>query len=362
MAGLGAGTCPVKGLVRSWPNSGFGSIRCLHLNYGQGPNMRKLAIILGWAVLALTLAAPMPAQKAPLSRLIMKDGSYQPVVKYEVKGDRVRYLSAERYEWEEVPSSLVDWVATKKWADERAKASNPDVQTADREREAERKAEAAKSPEVSPGIHLPTNGGVFLLDAFSGRPELVELDQSGSAIKKDTKGNILRAAINPLASARQSIDLPGAHAKVQAHLDQPIIYANLGDLVGADAEASNPPQTDVRPEDKYRIVRLEQKKDKRVVGNIKIALTGHVSQQQTLLPTLVEQIQDGPWYKIMPASPLPAGEYAIVEMLPDDQINLYVWDFGVNPAAPENSGAWKPSPASEPAKPAPPKLNTRPPQ
>src|SRR3954453_6096756 len=49
-------------------------------------------------------------------RLVLKDGSYQVVRKYQVVGDRVRYMSMERGgEWEELPSNLVDWEATKKW-------------------------------------------------------------------------------------------------------------------------------------------------------------------------------------------------------------------------------------------------------
>ncbi len=303
--------------------------------------MRRLAITLAFIVFSLSLG--IHAQEKPPQRLILKDGSYQQVVKYEIHGDRVRYLSAERYEWEEVPYSLVDWTATKKWEQGRITTGNPNVRAADAEEEAERKAEEAKSPEVSPGIHLPSNGGVFLLDVYTGRPELLELQQNGSEINKNMKGNILRAAINPLASARQSIELKGAHAKMQAHLGQPVLYVNVPQEESPNADTAGPPQRDIPVDQRYRIVRLETKKNMRVVGNVKIAMTGKVSQQQTFLPTIVEQIAGGPWYKVMPASTLPPGEYAIAEMLGENQINLYVWDFGVNPAAPENPGAWKPA-------------------
>jgi hypothetical protein len=285
-------------------------------------------------------------------RLILKDGSYQSVTKYEVKGDRVRYLSSERGEWEELPKSMVDWAATERYEKDRAAgASPPEVIELDKELEADRQAEEARSPHVAPGLQLPEEGGVFLLDTYQSRPELSPIDQRGGSVNKNMKGNVLRAAINPVASAHQTVELPGKHAPIQAHVGVPSLYINIDR--GQETEA--PPSKADQPlplTERFRIVRLEGKGDKRVVGDIKIAVYGKISQDAKFVPTTAQPMSGG-WLKVTPTESLPNGEYAVVEMLGKEGMNLYVWDFGVNPSAPANNVAFKadPSAGSSPEKP-----------
>lgn len=317
------------------------------------------ATLTGALLLLLALFPPVSAQETS-RRLILKDGSYQSVTKYEVKGDRVRYFSAEREEWEELPTSLVDWPATEKYEKERAAAASaPEAVQFDKETEHDREL---AQPQVAPGLRLPEDSGVFLLDSFQGEPQLVEIQQNAGDVNRNTKGNILRGAVNPIASAKLTIELEGAHAHVQSHADVPSLYINVEPLPGQpdqpSAQASQQPEQPQQPaqpnvpSDHFRIVRAEVKGNKRIVGDVKRALTGKVTQEQHFVETTVTSVSGG-WLKLTPTASLAPGEYALVEMLGKEGMNLYLWDFGVNPKAPANANPWKPEakPGDKPKQP-----------
>ena len=319
----------------------------------------RLVVRLGLGIVLALL--PLYAHGQDLAkRLILKDGSYQSVTKYEIKGERVRYLSAERGEWEEIPKSMVDWAATEKYEKDRAAgASTPEAAELDKELAADQEAQEALSPHVVPGLALPEEGGVFLLDTYESKPELVPLNQRGGAINKNVKGNILRAAVNPIASAHQTVEVQGKHSPIQAHVGVPALYINIDR--GQESDEEPAPKADAAEKkddkdtarvaaDRFRIIRLEAKGDKRVVGEIKVAVYGKISQDAKFVPTTTQMMKGG-WVKVTPTDALASGEYAVVEMLGKEGMNLYVWDFGVNPNAGANSIAFKQDPSALQGKP-----------
>jgi hypothetical protein len=104
---------------------------------------------------------------------------------------------------------------------------------------------------------------------------------------------------------------------------------------------------------------LQANKGKRIVGDVKVAVYGKVSQEEKFVPTTAARLTGG-WVKLTPASDLATGEYAVVEMLGKEGMNLYVWDFGVDPSAPANASVWKPDASAANPVPEQPKLEKRP--
>jgi hypothetical protein len=314
-----------------------------------------------WQVAAISICflAPVHSRAQEMSkRLILKDGSYQLITKYEVKGDRVRYFSAERNDWEELPNDLVDWPATEKFEKERATSAIPEAAAIDKESD----AEPSHLPIVAPGLRIPEESGVFLLDNYQGQPQLIELQQLQSDIDQKARGNILRGALGSLGGNKQSVELEGEHAIIKAHVGVPSIYLNVADDPNqpppgqtASAQPSQPsldapraqpqrPQSAEGPVaafDRFRIVRVKVKNGRRVISELKRNSSGNASQNPDIVKTTVDKLEHN-WFKLTPAGELAPGEYALIEMTGNEGINVYVWDFGVNPNAPANANPWRP--------------------
>ena len=324
------------------------------------------------AGLAILLLAPAPAQEhkpMPLKpgvpgmgsnhRLILKDGTYQMVRTYQIVGSRVRYLSQERGDWEELPADLVDWDATKKWEVSHAsdsEDSSPAMKEAeelDKEEAAARADLSGRMPEVAKGLQLPDQDGVFVLDTYRGTPELVELVPSNLSMNSRTHLGL--STLNPLAGSRARIEISGAHAKVHLHVNDPSIYLSLDSREDADQVISNAITVNTNgakvannkhgansASSGFAIVRLDERKAVRIVGAIHVSLTGKATQSEDVIPAKVEVLPGKHWLKLTPQDPLLVGEYALVEILSPTEMNQSVWDFRVDPTLGDNPGSLGP--------------------
>ena len=307
---------------------------------------------------------PTPTQNTvepERTRLILKDGTYQLVLSYQVVGNVVHYRSAEREGQEEdIPLALVDLPATEKWKKDHepgareAQESQPAVISPELAKE--EAARAALTPEIAPDLHLPEEDSVLALDTFRGSPELVPMPQSASDLNKETAHAVQKGTINPASAPHRITDIPRERSDIQLHVPDPVFYVrvnggNPGDAVytsggtftvdthGASGRAT-PSGGD--PNNGYVIERVDPRQDLRIVDSMRIALLGTGRPQRDIVETRAEILPGGHWMKLTPLQPLDFGEYALIEVLGPNAVNLDVWDFGVHSDAPENIEAIHP--------------------
>jgi hypothetical protein len=299
------------------------------------------------------------------TRLILKDGSYQIIMSYKVVGNVVRYVSAERGgAEEEIPLSLVDLEATKRWDKQHAKPADPDnpdnpqqPPAIDPELLKEEADRAALTPEVAKDLRLPEEDSTLALDTYHGMPELVPLAQTDSDLNRVTGHNLLKAAVNPLSAAHPIVTIKGESSPIQLHVKDPVFYLRIGDesvgntagapltvdTHGATSRIPNDPGGG-SPKSRYVIVRTDVRTGARVIASFRIGLLGTGQHQEDVVETASELLPGGHWLKVTPKEPLDFGEFAIMEVVSDKLLNLSVWDFGIHPVAKENRDIIKPIP------------------
>ncbi|HUY15668.1 MAG TPA: hypothetical protein VMX16_18865 [Terriglobia bacterium] len=271
---------------------------------------RRTIAISFWTLLFLSVLAPSHLDAA--SKLYLKDGTYQLVKSYEVKGDRVRYYSVERSEWEEIPTALVDFDATHRAEQQEQAVKAKQLQEAKQiEQKHISQQMVANGFPVAPGVRLPQDQGLF---AFDGTL-VIPLVQSDGDEVQDRKRMALNLAVPaPLLKRRLWVVLAGPKAAIRFHNVQPTFYAQFPDSTAANLQ----------------LIPVKSTKQDRVVENVDVGLKGKPTESRVSIPIRRTQVAPGV-YKLEPAKPLGAGEYAFGE-IKNNKMNLDVWDFGIDPA------------------------------
>lgn len=301
----------------------------------------RFRVVLGLLLFASLLAADTT------KRLILKDGSYQRVQKYEIKGDRVRYLSAERYGWEEIPTSMIDWDATKKYEEDLAKRTEEAQKPPDAEEETRTAAELdtdARTPEVAPNLRLPAKGGVFALDDQFGKPELVEITQNATQNVPHTTKYVLMKKVNPVATRDETIELPRSRAGVRLQSSRPAIFIKPEvEVEESSNKRGKTPIPKLTSGDAYRfeLVKIEPKGKSRLVATVKTDIADDKARTQSTVAVTAQVMEGNIWIKLQPKQVLSPGEYAVMQTTPEGQYSSYVWDFGIDSGHSDDKGKKK---------------------
>jgi hypothetical protein len=290
---------------------------------------RKLVILVAAAYFACLGGPPPKAQEpahhpegqaeTPLPRgkkLFLKDGSFQLVQTYRVESDRVKYYSLDRSQWEEIPTALVDWDATKKAEAAETQKDAAIVANAHKDEEARRATvslDVDASLEVSPGVFLPPGEGTFVLDGKAVFP----LPQAPTVEKLDKKQLMKQILVPiPVIPTRRNISLKGNRAELRVSSAQPEFYMRTTEAIEPHLE----------------LVRAKVRGDTRLVENVNQLFTVAWEKRDSV-PLQLWQVAKGV-YRFTLGESLPPGEYVLVEVIQDQpkqkEINLYVWDFGVD--------------------------------
>ncbi|QOY89709.1 hypothetical protein [Paludibaculum fermentans] len=233
-------------------------------------------------------------------KLYLKEGGYHSVTEYKVLEDRVRYYSAERGDWEEIPLDLVDLKKTEGERKSRVEAEKKDAAIED----AEEKFDRALKREIS---RIPVDSGVYFVE----NDKVVEVKTAEMKMRGDKKRSILKAMSPlPIISNKAVLELPGENSAVSVPELVPNFYFRIANV------------------QRFSIVRLKPGKGTREVAVwIRQPVTNLVSFEMDLVEVFRQQLSDD-LYKVWPTKPLTPGEYAMVQYA-EGEGEIQIWDFRV---------------------------------
>ena len=237
-------------------------------------------------------------------KLFLKDGGYHLVREYHVEGDRVRFYSTERSQWEEMPEALVDLQKT----EQARNARQQEQKQVAREQDEEDQALRALRKEID---SIPMDpGGYYQRD---GQIKALKLADYQVVTSKKRRTLQILSPI-PLVPGKASVVIKGSHSDFVVNELRPSFYMRLA------------------KEERFGIIRLTPNKDARVVEDIAIVpVSKQAMEERKQMDTFDQQLAEG-LYKVWPEKPLEPGEYALVEFSDTEDtedVELMVWDFAV---------------------------------
>ena len=172
------------------------------------------------ARLATLLVIVATLLAAATMKLYLKGGGDLIVTEYSVEGDRVRYYSAERRQWEQIPAELVDLERTEK-ASERTRARLESMRAASAtERKAERKARTE--------LHnVPIEEGIY----YYSNDVATEAPQQEVIIEGVKKRKLLQVISPiPMIAGKKKLYVEGEQADLMVKETKPVFYVRQSDL------------------------------------------------------------------------------------------------------------------------------------
>jgi hypothetical protein len=257
-------------------------------------------------------AGQIPAALPKGKKLILKDGTFQLAREYTMEGDRVRYWSVERSQWEEIPSSLVDWDATHKSEAEQA-ARDADLKAkihASQLAQLTKDIDVDRSLEIKPGLFLPDAIGFYALDKDKA---IRQMKQSTAEVKMSTGREVERIMTGvPMIPSKKTMDIPGERAAIRLTTAEPEFFMRPADS----------------REPRFRLLRAQVKGGHRLIDSASVYITGQEKHNATDIEIQTWTPATGV-FRYTVDERLEPGEYAFVEMT-DEGISGYVWDFGID--------------------------------
>ena len=249
----------------------------------------------------LALAALAIAAWAANIKLYLKDGGYHLVREYKVEGDRVRFYSIERSDWEEMPLDLIDLKRTESEAAARKEELEKDAKVIAQEEKVERELEK----EV---MRIPQDPGVYWLEGNEAK-----VIKEAEVTVHTNKGREVLKVISPIpmVSGKGTLEIAGAHSQNIFTNPEQEFYFQLAET------------------ERFGIAKVTPKGEVRIVENLTfVPITKETVEEPVMVDIFSKQLADSGLYKIWPKAPFEPGEYAVVEYT-QGKLNMKVFDFAI---------------------------------